>query len=218
MMGSRFAALALLSVVAARELAPRKSALAAPPRVAYRGPRGGGGGGGGHSELSPRELAAVIVADLTPHGMLPLAWAAAAGGGTGWAPALGLLAGFGAASTSGPAASFPPPPSRGPGIGRTEIRYTLYLCARLNADGSGPPALSTLWRGARLPAPRAVDALVATLCGGRGPESFFFFSPAHFDVVRADSLTGARLCSSSPSLEDISLVIARLSDVDVDPP
>ncbi|KAH8068655.1 hypothetical protein JL721_6514 [Aureococcus anophagefferens] len=95
--------------------------------------------------LSARELAAVIVADLTPHGMLPLAWAAAAGGGTGWAPAVALLATFGAAST-----------------------YTLFLAARVSeaAGGSPAPALSTLWRLARLPGARCVDGGVAVLCGG----------------------------------------------------
>jgi len=40
-------------------------------------------GGSGHSHLSAFELTACIVADLCPHGMLPLAWAASRQGGTG---------------------------------------------------------------------------------------------------------------------------------------
>ncbi|KAH8066751.1 hypothetical protein JL720_12601 [Aureococcus anophagefferens] len=76
--------------------------------------------------------------------MLPLAWAAAAGGGTGWVPAVALLATFGAAST-----------------------YTLFLAALSEAAGGSPaPALSTLWRLARLPGARCVDGGVAVLCGG----------------------------------------------------
>ena len=46
--------------------------------------------------------------------------------------------------------------------------YTLFLAARLSeaAGGGAAPALSTLWRIARLPGPRCVDGLVALLCGG----------------------------------------------------
>ena len=32
-------------------------------------------GGGKHKGIAPRELATIVVADLAPHGMLPLAWA-----------------------------------------------------------------------------------------------------------------------------------------------
>lgn len=71
-----------------------------------------------------------------------------------------MLGGFGAAST-----------------------YTLYLAALLSEStgGGGPPALSTLWRGARLPAPAAVDGLVATLCGG----CCVFYAAFATDLVHA---------------------------------
>ena len=125
--------------------------------------RGGGGGGGGvvsvprvvpaagvggavHHGMTPLELGCCIVADLCPHGMLPLAWAAAKGGGTGTAPTLLVLVAFAAASS-----------------------YTLYVSARLaEADARRPSsvALSSLWSGAGLPGARGVDAAVAVLCGG----------------------------------------------------
>ena len=88
-----------------------------------------------------------MVADLAPHGMLPLAWAATRGAGTGVVPAVLLLAVFASSSA-----------------------YTLYLAAQLAEAGRearrAAPALSELWRGAKLPLPKAVDAMVALLCGG----------------------------------------------------
>ena len=79
--------------------------------------------------------------------MLPLAWAATRGAGTGVVPAVLLLAVFASSSA-----------------------YTLYLAAQLAEAGRearrAAPALSELWRGAKLPLPKAVDAMVALLCGG----------------------------------------------------
>ena len=100
-----------------------------------------------HAYITPRELTQIMVADLAPHGMLPLAWAATRGAGTGVVPALMLLAVFASSSA-----------------------YTLYLAAQLAEAGRearrAAPALSELWRGAKLPFPKAVDAMVALLCGG----------------------------------------------------
>ena len=100
-----------------------------------------------HAYITPRELTQIMVADLAPHGMLPLAWAATRGAGTGVVPALALLAVFASSSA-----------------------YTLYLAAQLAEAGRearrAAPALSELWRGAKLPFPKAVDAMVALLCGG----------------------------------------------------
>ena len=100
-----------------------------------------------HAYITPRELTQIMVADLAPHGMLPLAWAATRGAGTGVVPALMLLAVFASSSA-----------------------YTLYLAAQLAEAGRearrAAPALSELWRGAKLPLPKAVDAMVALLCGG----------------------------------------------------
>ena len=100
-----------------------------------------------HAYITPRELTQIMVADLAPHGMLPLAWAATRGAGTGVVPALALLAVFASSSA-----------------------YTLYLAAQLAEAGRearrAAPALSELWRGAKLPLPKAVDAMVALLCGG----------------------------------------------------
>jgi len=100
---------------------------------------------GDHVPLSRLELAAIIAADLAPHGMLPLAWAAQQGAGTGWLPAAALLAAFGSASA-----------------------YSLYLAARLAppAEEGGAPALSQVWKKVKLPGARGVDGLVAALCGG----------------------------------------------------
>jgi hypothetical protein len=100
-----------------------------------------------HAYITPRELTQIMVADLAPHGMLPLAWAATRGAGTGVVPAVLLLAVFASSSA-----------------------YTLYLAAQLAEAGRearrAAPALSELWRGAKLPLPKAVDAMVALLCGG----------------------------------------------------
>ena len=76
--------------------------------------------------------------------------------------------------------------------------------------------LATIVGGGALSLPYALKALglgpglALTLAAAYASESFFLLSLAHFDVVRADSLTGAHLCSRSQSLEDISLAIARL--------
>ena len=100
-----------------------------------------------HAYITPRELTQIMVADLAPHGMLPLAWAATRGAGTGVVPAIALLVVFASLSA-----------------------YTLYLAAQLAEAGRearrAAPALSELWRGAKLPFPKAVDAMVALLCGG----------------------------------------------------
>ena len=50
-------------------------------------------------KLTTANLIINIVADLCPHGMMPLAFGLAQGGGTGWLVALGLLVGFGIMST-----------------------------------------------------------------------------------------------------------------------
>ena len=85
-----------------------------------------------HAYITPRELTQIMVADLAPHGMLPLAWAATRGAGTGVVPAVLLLAVFASSSA-----------------------YTLYLAAQLAEAGRearrAAPALSELWRGAKLP-------------------------------------------------------------------
>ena len=60
-----------------------------------------------HAYITPRELTQIMVADLAPHGMLPLAWAATRGAGTGVVPAVLLLAVFASSSA-----------------------YTLYLAAQ----------------------------------------------------------------------------------------
>lgn len=94
--------------------------------------------------MSGVELACCIAADLCPHGMLPLAWAATAGGGTGSVTGVLLMALFGAAAA-----------------------YSLFLTAKIARDAhEAPPALSTVWEIAGLPQPKAVDALVALLCAG----------------------------------------------------
>ena len=78
-----------------------------------------------HAYITPRELTQIMVADLAPHGMLPLAWAATRGAGTGVVPALMLLAVFASSSA-----------------------YTLYLAAQLAEAGRearrAAPALSEL--------------------------------------------------------------------------
>lgn len=107
--------------------------------------------GGSHADthklLSAWELSSCVVADLCPHGMLPLAWAASAGGGTGGAVAVLLMTLFGGLAA-----------------------YTLYLCSLIaECDDSAahkPPALSTVWSSAGLPLPTFVDSLVAVLCAG----------------------------------------------------
>jgi len=72
----------LLACVASAELrtAARRSPLALAPKIESQALASAADltkyrGGGGEHYLSPRELAVMIVADLTPHGMLPLAWA-----------------------------------------------------------------------------------------------------------------------------------------------
>lgn len=89
--------------------------------------------------MSGLELGACVVADLCPHGMLPLAWSART---TGVVPTLCCLFGFGAVSS-----------------------YTLYLSSELD-DGRGPASLSTLWKSARMPGASVVDGLIFVLCGG----------------------------------------------------
>ena len=51
-----------------------------------------------HAYITPRELTQIMVADLAPHGMLPLAWAATRGAGTGVVPAIALLVVFASSS------------------------------------------------------------------------------------------------------------------------
>lgn len=149
------AAVALVLSQCAADLALRRRPLAAPRRQSTHAAlqlRGGGGAATAaaepkHTYIEPRELTQLMVADLAPHGMLPLAWAATRGAGTGVVPTVALLAVFASASA-----------------------YTLFLCARLAEAGReakrAAPALSELWRGAQLPLPSAVDAMVALLCGG----------------------------------------------------
>ncbi|KAJ8601355.1 hypothetical protein CTAYLR_004996 [Chrysophaeum taylorii] len=115
-------------VVHEEAAAPRRPSWSVSPQVVSHD---------GH-DLSGWELAACIVADLCPHGMLPLAWAAS---GTGVVPALLLMVGFGAISA-----------------------YTMYLCTLVG--GVGGSTLSAAWATAGLARPAIVDATVASLCAG----------------------------------------------------
>ena len=79
-----------------------------------------------HAYITPRELTQIMVADLAPHGMLPLAWAATRGAGTGVVPAVLLLAVFASSSA-----------------------YTLYLAAQLAEAGREARRAAPAWaRGA----------------------------------------------------------------------
>lgn len=91
------------------------------------------------------ELTSCLVADLVPHGMLPLAWAASAGTGSAAAVAMMLL--FGSLSA-----------------------YSLSLCALVAESSSkkkeASSALSSVWTSAGLPLPILVDVTVALVCFG----------------------------------------------------
>jgi len=95
----------------------RSTSLQKPLESTLRSVRGGGGVGGAskvktisstavkaphchaaHEGLSIFSLAINIIADLCPHGMLPLAYGMAAEGGTGIVPAISLLIAFGTLS------------------------------------------------------------------------------------------------------------------------
>ncbi|KAJ1453552.1 transmembrane amino acid transporter protein-domain-containing protein [Pelagophyceae sp. CCMP2097] len=159
---------------AVREHAVRGEHAAQKSRAAAVSP-----GGSEHATMTGFELSACIAADLCPHGMLPLAWAASQGGGTGAVPALALIAVFGGASA-----------------------YTLWLSALIaQKSGKSSTALSTVWAAANLPAPKLVDALVATLCAGC----------CVFYAAFAADLFGALLPFSRPAvLAGLGAVVAPL--------
>lgn len=94
--------------------------------------------------MSRVELTSCLVADLVPHGMLPLAWAASAGTGSAAAVAMMLL--FGSLSS-----------------------YSLVLCALVaesSKEKKESSALSSVWTSAGLPVPVLVDTTVALVCFG----------------------------------------------------
>lgn len=89
------------------------------------------------------QLIVNIVADLCPHGMLPLAYGLSQGGPTGLIPSIALMAFFGAASS-----------------------YTMSLYAKL-AVSTGSKNIGDVW--AKLMSPKSrwvVDASLLALCAG----------------------------------------------------
>lgn len=97
----------------------------------------------GHHGLSIGSLAINIMADLCPHGMLPLAFGMASEGGTGLVPALALLTLFGSLSA-----------------------YTLVSIARA-CDATGASSFRGIW--ARTLGPKTawiIDAGITFLCFG----------------------------------------------------
>lgn len=147
------------------------------------------------------------MADLCPHGMLPLAWASAAGGGTGAIPAVAFVVVFStvsmytlylsaAVAEANKAKALeekirmapPPPPleevpEAAPGLSdddddeaeETTAKEDFTIGLEIHLPQQKPPepeeedpplSLSSIWAGAGLPCPVAIDILVALLCGG----------------------------------------------------
>ena len=89
-----------------------------------------------HAYITPRELTQIMVADLAPHGMLPLAWAATRGAGDGRR-------------------------ARRVALGGLRVVFCVYACiwllsSRRPAGRRDGPAgsLSELWRGRNYPCQR----------------------------------------------------------------
>jgi len=147
----------------------------------------GGGGAVDDHKMSGIELGACIMADLCPHGMLPLAWASVAGGGTGLVPCILLVTIFCAISTYTiylaalvtETNKVSPPPKEfvseqtsveeESSSGGFEINLKIIQPARksiIEIPKTASVALSSAWRSAGLPFGSGIDALVAALCGG----------------------------------------------------